>query len=367
MSLHISSYFINITCSAALFVSLFGMIFASYVSKSGTIYAKIPLRKLFILLIFFQFGCSFVHQRPAYYRRRELNVLSPETLSGVVVEDILRGFDIVREAVVPANTDSAIAIGISEAIAGGAGALLSRGVANAVGDKKIDNVETKIVSTSSFFAVRSLARGVGRVLGLPTPVRLVLASLAGSLASGVAKEAGREINRMRVGDQMRKETAVNKSKRKKKFNPQSKKKVKENPESLSVLENMRNSISLREVSGDVTKWVVFDLLTEAVPETLQGTMKNLVYFSLGSVSAVSANFVKLLPTRKLSRNVDPNEDRTPLASYIQAAIEGGVLFLTYSFTLYAAMELIPSEINKDFMFNTLLLEGEESVQQTLLK
>ena len=117
--------------------------------------------------------------------------ITPESIEGLIVEDLVKGLDAVRMAYIPENTDSAFAIGISEAVAGGIGGLISRGVANVVGDKKVDSVETKVTSTSAYFGVRSVTRGFARLVGLPAPIALVLASLTGSIALETTKASFR--------------------------------------------------------------------------------------------------------------------------------------------------------------------------------
>lgn len=289
------------------------------------------------------------------YRRTAIWAVAPDQV-GIV----LQGFDVVREAMVPRDVDGAIAIGISEAVAGGVGALLSRGVANAVGDKKLDSVQTKVTSTSAYFGARSITRGVARIIGLPGPIALVLASLTGSIVSETAKATLRKRSET-AAEKKAATAALTKIGRK---SVRLKKAPASEPEQ-NLLQKARSVISLREVGADVTKWVVFDILSDSyVPDAFQGAAKNFVYFTLGSISALAGNFVKLLPSRNVKDKAIRNaREKSALVSYSQAAIEGGVLFLTYSFALFETMEIVPSDLNQDFIFSRVLIESEEAIAE----
>lgn len=282
-------------------------------------------------------------------------LVTPESIEGIIVEDLVKGLDLVRMAYVPENTDSAFAIGISEAVAGGIGGLISRGVANVVGDKKVDSVETKVTSTSAYFGVRSVTRGFARLVGLPAPIALVLASLTGSIALETTKASFRSRSE-------EKKASLDKMKLQ---NPKTR-------DDEGLVKNMMSVISLREIAGDVTKWIVFDLFVQAMPIAAVGVEKNLLYFALGSVAALTGNFVKLvLPSNRVSvwdQAVGGllKPDKSVFVSYSQAALEGGVLFMTYSFALYEAQELIPNQFNMDFFFNSLLTGAEKSIEQAII-
>jgi len=325
-----------------------------------------------VIFIFLATATDAYHTRGLFYRstvgRPRLNV--PSVLHVVAPDQVgivLQGFDVVREAMVPRDVDGAIAIGISEAVAGGVGALLSRGVANAVGDKKLDSVQTKVTSTSAYFGARSITRGVARIIGLPGPIALVLASVTGSLVSETAKATLRKRSETAEKTAAEKKLAAAEPSKTDRKSVRSKKvqveKVSE-PEQ-NFLQKARSVISLREVGADVTKWVVFDILSDSyVPDAFQGASKNFVYFTLGSISALAGNFVKRLPSRNVNDKAIRNvREKSALVSYSQAAIEGGVLFTTYSFALFEAMEIVPSDLNQDFIFSKVLIEGEEAIAE----
>jgi len=302
-------------------------------------------------------------------------LVSPESIEGLVLEDIIRGIDVVREAYVPENTDGALAIGLSETVAGGVGALISRGVANAVGDKKVDSVQTKVTSTSAYFGVRSFTRGFARILGLPAPIALVLSSITGSIALETTKASFRTRNEEKLKSSETKTFTTTTTKKRKTLskNTQSTSTSDESNTATKntaegILKSVRKVISLREVGGDVTKWVIFDLFLQVIPSSAVGSEKNLFYFAYGSLSAILGNFVKLIPSRNLEDKAIQNiREKSIVSSYSQAALEGGVLFLTYSYALYEAQELVPNQLNIDFFFNTMLSSVEESVENTILE
>lgn len=265
-------------------------------------------------------------RHPRQARHAPFLMIVDVSVGGVVVKESIQLFDVVRKASIPQSVDSAIAISLSEAVAGGVGALLSRGVANVVGDIKVDSLRTKITSTSAFFGVRALLRTGLRLLGFPRPIALVLASLAGSLAFESTKASGRAVL---------------------------------NDSNSTFTESVNNLISLSEIAGDVVKWISFDVLSEAIPP-VEGAEKNAYFFGLGAVSALAGNFVK----ENLAGEADAKDEKKPaFVSYSQAAIEGGVLFLTYGVMLYQVMSLVPMDLDREFFFNSILEEGEKDVRQ----
>lgn len=66
-------------------------------------------------------------------------------------DQILPVFDFVRSAYVPSDANIAIAVGLSEAVAGAIGGLLSRGTARVVGDQKKDSIGTKSCDDFNIF------------------------------------------------------------------------------------------------------------------------------------------------------------------------------------------------------------------------
>jgi len=232
----------------------------------------------------------------------------------------------------------------------------------------VDSFETKITSTSAYFGVRSVTRGAARLLGLPAPVALVLASLSGSIALETTKASFR--NRVKE-QEAKKKLSLSNGEKPRKSNSSIKKEetAPKNATSIqSLFKSIQSVISLREVEGDITKWVVFDLLLQATPRVIDGVEKSVLYFGIGSISAITGNFVKLLPTRDLQdKTIQINREKKLLVSYSQAALEGGVLFMTYALSGPIIQELVPSELNMQFFFNTLLTSAEQSVERGVLE
>lgn len=100
-------------------------------------------------------------------------------------------FDSVRLAALPITLNSLIAGTAAEACAGAVGAVASRGVADALGDKKVDSLLTKTTSTGAFFGSRGVLRLFARLLGLPRPLAIGFASILASVVSENVKITSR--------------------------------------------------------------------------------------------------------------------------------------------------------------------------------
>ncbi len=100
-------------------------------------------------------------------------------------------FDSVRLAALPITFDSLIAGTAAEACAGVVGAIASRGVADALGDKKVDSLLTKTTTTGAFFGSRGVLRLFARFLGMPRPLAIAFASILASLVSENVKISSR--------------------------------------------------------------------------------------------------------------------------------------------------------------------------------
>jgi hypothetical protein len=71
--------------------------------------------------------------------------------------------------------------------------------ADILGDKKRDTKLTKLSATSAFFTSRSLGRILFRIAGVPRPIAILFATLAGSVISEMAKYIGR-VDRSHFGN-----------------------------------------------------------------------------------------------------------------------------------------------------------------------
>jgi len=277
-------------------------------------------------------------------------------IAAVVDSDFVKLLDELRLASVPQTPDNALAIGVAEAVAGGAGGLVSRGVAGILGDKKVDNLQTKVSSTSAFFGVRGLVRGLGRVVGLPRPLSLVLSSL---LASAFSEFTKNELRKLRINEMAAAGAPPGKL----------------GNESVHKTEEKEEVISFSEVAGDISKWLVFDLSVEYLPPQLaiaQGIQKNAIYFSVGAVSGISGLSVRDFfqhakskfgrENNKAANSSDDDKKKTAIVKYATAAIEGGVLFGMYACFFWIVSKTIPEQFGRQqFFFNQLVEKVEAAI------
>jgi len=240
----------------------------------------------------------------------------------------------VREAYLPVSLETAVAIGVSEALAGAIGGLASRGAAKAIGDEKKDSLRTKVTSTSAFFGTRALIRASARLLGVPRPIAIVCASLVGSLVSETTKALGRES---------------------------------ENTEG--------EELDVPEISGDVTKWIAYDVFytlysSDSVLE--QGALS----FAYGAASAVLGlvvcDLVKAVERRRggqgdkaMATLMDKGSKRGSYSSYSGIALEGGVLFCGFQIILLLLQMVVPEQYNIKFAFASLVEQVERDISPDL--
>jgi hypothetical protein len=229
-------------------------------------------------------------------------------------------FDQVRKATVPSDIDGYIALLSADAISGAFGAILSRTVADIVGDKKRDTTITKVLTTGSFFGSRGIARAGFQLLGLPRPVAILLSSLFASFVSEEAKFLSRKSA----------ESALSNS-------------------SSSSPASFNETLSFREIYSDVSKWLVFDTLIETDPIF---SLNDARYFVYGSVSAVIALFVKGDKTK------DDNKESYSV-KLVKTGLEGGVLFLSYEEFLNFLGKVVPKDLNMRFLFNSVIEDLED--------
>jgi hypothetical protein len=153
----------------------------------------------------------------------------------------------------------------------------------------------------------------------------------------------------------------------------------------------RRIVSLPEVLGDVSKWMVFDALAvnqdlAARTVALTGVELNVLYFLFGTTAAVSGKLVYDLVEAAARRNatdtsaaevgaeVAPRRSTTSAREvrtretvrYGSAAVEGGVLFGTYEAALSAIQQDLPADWNKEFLFEELLEQLECVVRDAVV-
>lgn len=243
--------------------------------------------------------------------------------------DFVATVDALRNAAVPISLGSTFAITVAEATAGAIGGLASRRTADAIGDKKIDNVATKLQSTSAYFVARSIFFRVNVLLGLPRPLARIAATVLASIVSEGTKARGRRENAAAAGEKL------------------------EGP----------------EIINDIAKWLSYDALDTMGPNSLDSLEKVGFSFIYGAVSAFigcSARDVFLStryrpkPDGSQTANV---RDSLKVASYSQSILEGAVLFGCYKIIVEVLEVTLPSSLTTKFLFDQMLETFEEDVKE----
>lgn len=158
----------------------------------------------------------------------------------------------------------------------------------------------------------------------------------------------------------------------------------------------RRIISLPEVAGDVSKWMVFDSFVfrenwiSTNLDWTTATEHNALYFLFGVTAAMSGKLVQDasdaiahendsmvnstmgLPERMFSSTIRAMSHhqvrlwaiRRQAILYMQAGLEGGVLFGTYEVVLSLLQQVLPEDWNKPFLFEELL-ESMENLMKNI--
>lgn len=281
----------------------------------------------------------------------------PDTIQSISVplsEDVAITIDELRKAAVPQSVNTAIAIAISGGVAGVVGGAVSRKTADFLGDKKKDSLQTKLSTTGAFFGTRGLVRGIATIMGFPRPLVLLCSSLAASLVSEFAKQQGRTRSQDIEGSSSDEERGLQGS----------------------------------EITGDITKWLVYDYLEDEMKRVMHiddnfpqmlfatfgvGCVAAAVSFvvkelgsKLDSFDSKSAQFSPLSSTTNIAVDSD-GDNKLPLnVRFIDSAIEGGVLFATFQATLSVINMIVPPDLNKPFVFNSLIETIEKTIDPDLM-
>jgi hypothetical protein len=272
-------------------------------------------------------------------------------LPGSVLETV----NSLREAYVPSTLEAATAVAISEAIAGSVSGVISRSTANAIGDTKKDSLNTKIAATTAFFGTRGLLSTAARILGLPKPVAFLASVVISAVVSELAKAAGRQSD-----------NAIK-----------------------SIKSEIQVKLNVPEVAGDMTKWIVYDVLyhyDHHGPDMIDQSVMSFSYGATAAMAGVLMNFTvtalqlwyqRLLlagGTGTAARDMTqhrPDADARParvsktrhtdklllspqLLRLGQASLEGGVMFLSFQTVLSMLAMTVPPKYNYKFAFNSFL-------------
>ena len=186
-----------------------------------------------------------------------------------------------------------------------------------LGDKKKDTLQTKVGATGAFFGTRAAVRGIARILGLPRPLALLCSSVVASVVSEAAKGIGR---------------------------------AKSNEEDLSCpIEEQ--GLKGSEITGDISKWLIYDLLEDKAKEIYPVDMYFneliLTTFAVGFVAGIGGLGVKqAIESRTSSSNTTSNELSLP--KFVATGIEGGVLFASFQLVLKAVGMIVPQGRTIDY-------------------
>jgi len=260
----------------------------------------------------------------------------------VSAQPLFQTFQLLRDVVVPDDINSEIAsvmaesmsglVGI-EALTGLVGGFASGQVAEVLHDEKEDSRFFEGASTGAFFGARRSVKSLALLLGLPTPIAVVAASVLGTVLCELVKMAGRV---MAEAKQNERKAGV--------------------PAYLREVADLKisNFISAPEFVGDISKWLVFDLIISsgAFAAGGNGPSDYLIYFLTGAFSAELGNFV----TEKLLENYScPMEERESVKHAFQVSLEGGVLFSTYQFAMSMLQCNIPESLgHHKLLFSSIL-------------
>ena len=245
--------------------------------------------------------------------------------------------DAIKDASIPANVGSLLALSAAEALSGAVGALSSRQMATFLNDKKKDSDGVKALSTSLFFGTRSILRTSCRLVGLPRPLSIVVAALVASLISEALKVGSRI--------QIAKSTNVSES---------------SSPLNEYIDNDEKEIISGKEIGSDISKWLIYDGLSEVTrlpffSDNNYHLLLPAVYALNGGFSSLLSSYIKITGTDKAS-----NQKR------VKEIIEGAILFLFYEefqeILLYLGKGTF---LDQKFMFDEVIEKIEDIVEEDM--
>lgn len=233
--------------------------------------------------------------------------------------------DEIRVNTIPQDLQTSLAVGVSQAVAGGFGGLLSRGTARAMGDIKIDPLSSKVSITSAFFGFRSLIRSLFFFFGIPAPVAVGLATLIASVLS----EKIKALNRVK-GD-------------------------------AEVLLDEDEKLSFSEAVGDISTWVLFDILITYYTGEVGLIGEELASFGYGAFAGVFG----LIITKVMDFYIKSegrylfNSNYEELIAF--QALEGAILFSSYTLMFELLEMYLPQDFNKKFVFDQILQDMQNLI------
>ena len=280
----------------------------------------------------------------------------------IIANDAVIVVEEIRDAALPDSGDQLFGVVIGEATAGFISGIASRAVAKILNDEKRDTQISKGISTGTFFGARGLIRGAAQLAGIPRPIARVLASIGATAFSESAKVAQRAVNtdldditELNNND---KKLSLPEMRQKKVYGS---KKTKDNviTDVISEEKNKKKSlISASEITGDVTKWVLYDLLLP-FRSFDDSPLSQMIVASaeVGGVAGFGGKVISVLIEKRekkddTSKNEQNKEDSKLTKQLIFAIIEGATLFAAYQGSI--------SLLDKD-----ILPAGPEFLQQII--
>lgn len=251
-------------------------------------------------------------------------------VSGEISQDVRATFDALRDATTKPDADSVIAYAMGDAFSGAIGAFASRKGADSLGDVKKDSLLTKIGATSAFFGTRSIVRSTEALLGVPRPLILITAPAIALFASESAKAIGRG-GGVVLGD----------------------------ANNLSARDGRKEVLDLPEITGDITKWLIYDTSYGVDPFWLryqqlllneQFDFSSLIEAEVSSVgigagaATIGAFVNKLLHKEKCISD-------TTFSELGKVSLEGALLFGVYQVTLDLLHTSVPDFLNFKLIFS----------------
>jgi len=277
-----------------------------------------------------------------------------DSATKIITNDAVLVAEEIRDAALPDSGDQLFGVVIGEATAGFISGIASRFVAKILKDEKRDGEISKGISTSAFFGTRGFIRGVAQLAGIPRPIARILASIGATAFSESAKVAARaneaaketldvdyesyELTSNIKKDDDNKKSILSQKLSNKDSMKLSNKKVYGSPIKTKDIITPTNEdiekkplISPSEITGDVTKWVLYDLLLP-LRSTENSPLLEMIGASaqVGAVAGFGGKIISVLVEKAEKNNTNTKKkDKKLTTQLIFAVIEGATLFAAY--------------------------------------
>jgi len=263
-------------------------------------------------------------------------------------EQILEpGVEELWEAIVPEDFSDAVAVSLSEGIAGIASGLVTKIVTQYDGNLQTegkDSFSTNAGSQASFFATRAGLRAVIQVLGSSSVLFNILALFLATIVSEVIKAYSRELTVREARAVMRKGPttyALMKKLRKEEKEEERKKMMgMDMPDMEMPL--FENKISKTEIASDVCKWVTYDLL---IPRNFAEMVPLNVAAVCGACAGVSGQLIKESKKKREEAGFENGEGQRLARSAFESALQFSVYEGTRMVLMLAPIASVMSRLS----------------------